>query len=57
MALLFFFLPITRLVTAGTIEEKIFQRQIKKANLDPATSAVALDNLVKLSTAGLKVRN
>lgn len=46
---------IFRLLTTGTIEEKIYQRQISKASL--SESVVDLNHLgsLKLSTAELKV--
>lgn len=49
------FEQICRLLTTGTIEEKIYQRQISKASL--SESVVDLNHLgsLKLSTAELKV--
>lgn len=40
-----------RLISAGTIEEKIFQRQLKKIPLDPSKAEADL----KFTTAELKV--
>lgn len=43
---------LCRLMTSGTIEEKVFQRQIKKSGLNPASSG---RDVAKLSKEELKV--
>lgn len=52
---IYYLIKICRLLTTGTIEEKIYQRQISKASL--SESVVDLNHLgsLKLSTAELKV--
>ena len=47
--------PICRLLTTGTIEEKIYQRQISKANLSETVVDLNYLGSLKLSTAELKV--
>lgn len=46
---------ICRLLTTGTIEEKIYQRQISKANLSETVVDLNYLGSLKLSTAELKV--
>ncbi|KAG5321884.1 RA54B protein, partial [Pseudoatta argentina] len=46
--------PICRLLTTGTIEEKIYQRQISKANLSETVVDLNYLGSLKLSTAELK---